>query len=1078
MRILVIGGTYFLGKSFVELASKENDIVLMNRGSRGISFQHPGHISNVICDRHEITQAVKDSNILRGKYDVVVDFCAYEKGDIASVVQALHENIGQYIFVSTIDVYKRGTGDCVDETSELETRNLGGEAGSYILGKAELEKELISSCVQHGIHYNSIRPAFIYGPNNYANREDMFFNWIEKANQVLNPMDATGSFYMVYVDDVAKAILTLCCNEKCYEKSFNLCGKEKITYEAFFEALKVAVKKDFEKIDISVQDINDKNIPMPFPLTKVESESYRSLYEDLLGIEYIPLSDGLSLSYRYRLQQSIMPRIDELFDDNKPKEALEYMLSMRAVAAMYKDSSMDLLLLNELIGYYRQTSEKDKLLAVIDESIEHLKEYDEPSLKQATTLLNCANAYRSLGMLEEAKDFYETTEKIYNEQITTGLLSKNDLLIAGLYNNESLLYQELADFRTAKEKLLLALDVVTDLKAGFEIAVTYANLANTCILSKEFIQAKEYALIAIRHFKARGLEDPHYCAALSALGSYYYEAGELKKAKNIFIEAMHIVENTIGRNSQYERLKNNLDKCVKVGDKDMLESNYEKGFGINLSKKYYESYGVPMIATKFPEYEGKIAVGLVGEGSDCFGFDDEISVDHDFGPSFCMWLSDETYDKIGDKLQEAYDELPDTFEGYTRTVTLMGANRRGVMRISDFYNKFVGRTVYDEIDFSEVEDYALAACTNGIVFRDDEGIFTQIRNDIMKGYRESVRYLKIASSAALFSQYAQYNYSRMLKRGDETTAFMMLSNGLTQALKLWHYLNNSYPPHDKWLMKSAEKIENGDRFVSLVNKVANQFMIQNDKSDVENAIEELADFLVRIMYERNIVSDVNPYLDFHTEEILFKSSISELSKEELVEKIVKLEFEAFDKVQNEGGRASCQDNWPTFSVMRKSQYLTWNMEMLMQYMYDFSREYKIGHNIITEKYGRMMESTAPDRWNEIKNNFPTISDEKKTIIEQIVAVQMQMAEEFALAHPKMANQARSLHTYEDNIFNTSYETYLRGEISTYSDKMLQLYGAYVIAALKENINITYITMENTARFYGYESIEAYEKRRL
>ena len=1076
MRILVIGGTYFLGKSFVEIASKENEIVLLNRGNRNVSFQYPGHISKVICDRHEIEKAVNDNSLLQEKYDVVVDFCAYEEGDIASVVDVMHENIGQYIFVSTVDVYKRGTSACLDEAGELETRNLGGQAGEYILGKSKLEKELVSSCEKYGIHYNSIRPAFIYGPENYANREEIFFNWIEKANQVLIPVDAIGSFYMVYVDDVAKALLKLCGNKKCNDKSFNIIGKEKVTYEIFFEALKKAVKKDFERIDISVEDINNRGILFPFPLTEEDSERYCSIYGDLLGVEYTPLSEGLSLSYRYRLKKRIMPTIDAFFDDNNPKGALEYMLSMREIAAPYEDSEMNLILLNELIGYYRQTSEKENLLGIIDDSIDLLKNSDVNPLKKATTFLNCANAYRSMGMFEEAKNYYSVAEDIYNNQMKEGTLSKNDLLIAGLYNNKSLLYQELSDFKNAKECLLMALEIALKLNAGFEIAVTYANLANTCLLSKEFEQAKEYALTAIRLFKARGLEDPHYCAALSALGSCYFEEGDLDRARSVFHEAMCIVENTIGKNSQYERLKDNLNKCVQKSSGDSFLEDADLGFGINLSKKYYESYGAPMISKKFLEYEGKIAVGLVGEGSDCFGFDDRISADHDYGPSFCMWLSDETYDEIGDALQKAYEELPDSFEGVTRTNTAMGANRRGVMRISDFYKKFVGTDVYDEIDFMNVEDYALSTCVNGMIFRDDEGLFTKIRNSILDGYKEQMRYLKIASSAASFSQCAQYNYLRMLNRMDETTAFLMLSDGIKHALKLWHYISNVYPPHDKWLMKSAGKLEQGDKVIRLVNKISNQFMTKVDKRDVAGAVEELADFLVHRMYEKNIISDVNPYLDYHTDEILFKSSIIELSKEELVERIVRLEFEAFDKVQNEGGRASCQNNWPTFSIMRKSQYLTWNINMLVQYMYDFSREYRKGHNLITEKYGRMMESTAPDRWNEIKGNFPELSDEKKAIVEQIVGVQIKMAEDFAIKHPKMANQARSLHTNEDEVYNTSYETYLRGEISTYSDKMLQLYGVYVVDAIQNGINITYITMENTAKLYGYESIEACETK--
>jgi hypothetical protein len=74
----------------------------------------------------------------------------------------------------------------------------------------------------------------------------------------------------------------------------------------------------------------------------------------------------------------------------------------------------------------------------------------------------------------------------------------------------------------------------------------------------------------------------------------------------------------------------------------------------------------------------------------------------------------------------------------------------------------------------------------------------------------------------------------------------------------------------------------------------------------------------------------------------------------------------------------------------------------------------------------------------------------------------------------VTQNARTLHTYEDNLADTSYETYLRGEISTYSDKMLQLYGQYVVQALNDNRNIALQTIENTARLYGYENIEAFE----
>lgn len=155
--------------------------------------------------------------------------------------------------------------------------------------------------------------------------------------------------------------------------------------------------------------------------------------------------------------------------------------------------------------------------------------------------------------------------------------------------------------------------------------------------------------------------------------------------------------------------------------------------------------------------------------------------------------------------------------------------------------------------------------------------------------------------------------------------------------------------------------------------------------------------------------------------------------------------------------------------------MTWNHTMLLQYLYDFSREYYRGHNLIEEKYGRMMESTAPEEYEKMKKYFPELSEEKKAIIEQIVHMQVAWMEEFAAEYPCLADNARSVHSYDDNLYNTSYETYLRGEISTYSDKMLELYGRYVVDYARANKNLAYDIMENSARMYGYKDLEAAEK---
>lgn len=200
-----------------------------------------------------------------------------------------------------------------------------------------------------------------------------------------------------------------------------------------------------------------------------------------------------------------------------------------------------------------------------------------------------------------------------------------------------------------------------------------------------------------------------------------------------------------------------------------------------------------------------------------------------------------------------------------------------------------------------------------------------------------------------------------------------------------------------------------------------------------------------------------------------------MSKEEKVDMIVELEWKEFDKVQNEGGRADCQDDWDTFMVMRKSQYLTWTEEMLDEYLWYFNECMKEGRNLITEKYGRMMESTVPWEYENIKDKLPALSKERKAVMEVVIRIQVGWMEEFAGEFPRMAGNARSIHTSEDRVFNTSYETYLRGELGTYSEELMGMYGRFVADLAKAGKNLARMTMENTAKLYGYASLEAAEK---
>ncbi len=934
----------------------------------------------------------------------------------------------------------------------------------------------------------------------------------------------------------------------------------------------------------------------------------------------------------------VMGELDELFVQEKISEIPQFLESHIAQARAEGAQDIMLTLYNECIGFYREVGQYDLSIENCRRAITLMDHMGiQNTLPYATTLLNAATAHRAAGHLQESLELYNRVRPIY-----VALLKEDDIYFAGLYNNLSLLYQEMGDYESAKEQLENALYIVNHKPdKQFEVAVTQANLANTCIELGQDDEAKARAEESIRIFEEIGVDDAHYSAALSALGSLYFMDKDYENALECMEKSRECVAKYLGaENIQYQRLSENIeiirkkinadtqpeqaedsdalevsdtedesnsgkeaeeesdsDEMLETEDEsnsdeeleeesepdDILESEDESNSeeeaeeesdsgedaqeeretdfeeevqsqedtdskeetqvdeiaitedetanqteesgtdaeeidmveeevfadltpdisGLDLCRRYYEEYGKPMISEKFQDYESLIAVGLVGKGSDCFGFDDMQSRDHDFGPRFQMWVTKKVYDEIGAALQSAYEELPKSFMGVDRIETLHGRDRAGVMVIEDFYKNTLGTDLIGKLaennedlngeNFNTIkcwlatQDYALAASVNGEVFRDDEGIFTRYRNRLLAYYPKPVWYRKVAQTCAFFSQNGQYNLSRMQRRGQFVAAQLAKAECMKQAMTLNYLLNKKYAPHDKWLFKgmpdnpemriNEEGIIN-ESVASLVEKIG---MLPVDKAherELATAVESLAVIFANELEKQNMVGACDLYLDACTAELTAKSDVlltAIVANTPIVTalslSIAKAEFEAFDKVQNEGGRASCQNNWPTFKIMRMSQYMTWSEDMLLQYLYEFKKNYASGRNMIEEKYARMMESTAPSEYALFADRLPAISEEKKAIIEQITALQVKWMEEFAQKYPNLAGNARIIHTAEDLPYDTSYETYLRGELSTYSDKMLDLYGRYIVSHAKNNQNVAQEIMEQTIHFYGYKDLE-------
>ncbi|WP_288439598.1 DUF4125 family protein [uncultured Bifidobacterium sp.] len=192
---------------------------------------------------------------------------------------------------------------------------------------------------------------------------------------------------------------------------------------------------------------------------------------------------------------------------------------------------------------------------------------------------------------------------------------------------------------------------------------------------------------------------------------------------------------------------------------------------------------------------------------------------------------------------------------------------------------------------------------------------------------------------------------------------------------------------------------------------------------------------------------------------------------DLVEEVIRREWDQFQRTENEGGRASCQGNWPMFHQMRASQFMTWPEDLLRSYLDDLDEANRVGRNLVTEKYARMMASTAPDEYRErIEPFIPHLSDERIARQERVITVQVAWARDFRGHYPRLGAAMRVLTTAEDTPEDTSFETYLRGELGTYSDRTMALYEAMVEDLQAAGRNLTEQTVANTVRLGGFADL--------
>lgn len=556
--------------------------------------------------------------------------------------------------------------------------------------------------------------------------------------------------------------------------------------------------------------------------------------------------------------QRFLAGLDAIFDAHAAAKAGPYLEQAMIDAENAGDDAGLLTVLNETMGFYRSQGRHKENQWIVQRALELATRMGITGTETwTTTLINAATAMRAAGQYDQSEDLYKQAQASSERT-----LAPSDRRLAALHNNLSMLYSETGKTHQAEVELGEALRILEssspDAETDLDVASTHTNLALTLLAEDKLSAASWHAAKALEIYRNGHLEhSAHYASALAGYAQVRFHQHDYGQAVNLYCQALQVIEECYGKDTDYYRITESNLRQAEHEASEHVPANVSQDVsqdasaggngsgtpgtapagtpsaavpsatasptgtspicGLKLARECWSAYGKPLIADKYPEYQGRIAAGLVGHGSECYGFDDDLSRDHDFGPRFCLWLTDEDYAAIGERLQADYEALPQSFMGYgprESTARAQGAGRRdGVFRIGDFFESITGYrqapSTNNPHEWLMLDEATLAAATNGEVFADPLGKFLDTRQGF-KTMPEDVRLALISKRLGMMAQAGQYNVPRMLARGDGAAAWLSIGEFVQAAASLVFLLNNpitvGYLPYYKWRFAALRRL--------------------------------------------------------------------------------------------------------------------------------------------------------------------------------------------------------------------------------------------------------------------------------
>ena len=302
MKVLVIGGTSFIGRLLVEQLVKEgHDVAILHRKPK---HDFGRRVENILADRND-PDAVKEALSTR-RFEVVFDNAYdWERGtnaqQVEATVRAAGDRITRYLFMSSVAAYGDGLNHKESDPLAPDYHN-----EPYVRHKATTERLLFRMHSQHGLPVVTFRPPFVYGPNNPFYREQFFWDRLRAGRPVIIPGDGHRLMQFAYVQDVVQAMLRAMVEPKAIGEAFNIGDTKPLTQVEVVEKLAKAANADPVLVRIP-RDVIQQNGG-----SVMEEPYYFGEYFDLppitmnigkvtrvLKMKLTPFETGLKETYRW-----------------------------------------------------------------------------------------------------------------------------------------------------------------------------------------------------------------------------------------------------------------------------------------------------------------------------------------------------------------------------------------------------------------------------------------------------------------------------------------------------------------------------------------------------------------------------------------------------------------------------------------------------------------------------------------------------------------------------------------------------------------------------------------------------------